>query len=165
MMGGFYIRFNAHLSSDEFQTLINKAKLRIVEVEKDGEDFIAYILLVGRHWWVGVRITTIETTDYESFYICESEKEVFCMKELEEDLKPKWLFPHKNCYSVDAVIAPEVFNQNRFTIRWRCKELVKYAVFNVEINTNYIDQHDVEVLKIVARRVAGLDVSDTVRPM
>ena len=161
MMGGFYIRFGTLLTKEEFQKLINNAKLRVVDIS-DGS---AHILLVGRHWWSAVRVFPFDAKEYEYIYLCENEENENCMKELEEDLQSKWLFPANECHNISAKIEQDNYNPYRFDIEWICYEVRRYAILNVEINTNYIDQHDVDVLKIVAKRVAEMNVRDVVRPM
>ena len=164
-MGGFYIRFNEDLSKEDLQTIIRKAKLRTVEVVKNGDGFDVYMLFIGRHWWVAVNVYQQTETEYESIYFCVKEEDEECMRELEEMLRPKWLFPMRECHEIDLVATQDGFNPNRFELRWICHEVRRRALFNVEINTNFVEQHDVEILKIVARYTAGLDVSTVVRPM
>jgi hypothetical protein len=122
-------------------------------------------LLIGRHWWVAIRIFLAESKEPEYIHLCEKEDDTDCIEELEEELQPKWLFLENECYSVNAKIERNSYNPYRFDIDWICNEVRRVAVFSVEINTNAIEQHDVDVLKIIARHVAEMNIRDIIRPM
>jgi hypothetical protein len=163
VLTSFFVRFSSSITKKEFEELLKIARrVESVYVEDRHNRRNTYVL-IGRHWIIiaesaeGDKITTRRIV-----LPCESDRYRECV---DEEDKSEWLFTHDNCKDISIDDVKYSTSSNEVWVTFKCTEESYYALFNVTIDPQHAEEHDVAVLQLIAKYFGVRDLAAVFRPM
>jgi hypothetical protein len=163
VLTSFFVRFSSYIAKKELEELLKIARrVESVYVDNGSERHNTYVL-IGRHWViVAENLEENKTSSHRVVLPCEKDIDNVCVDREDE---PEWLFGFSDCKDISINDVKYSISSNEVWVTFKCTEESYYALFNVTIDPQHVEEHDATVLQLIAKYFGARELTAMFRPM